>query len=256
MHVTCLFRTATKQRTCALSDTLSARVLLAAHGVDALRRLQPIPKDRRKVPIPAELRESLREVFELIQQAKNDSDIVLDYDDAIQVGAVCGGRCGEKSRPYVITYYPEGDRERGRWFLTLHDTEIEHIGDGGMAEITLYFCASPECRCKFREAEGHCSYCDYVDDPNYGAFTFPEAKSRLAQRGLSGVSEDTSKQDVVAVLGPPDKSGGGIKDPSFGYIWPWITYRRADCQLRFEFNKTGKRIRNVMVMERDWDARK
>ena len=29
MHVTCLFRTATKQRRCALSDTLSARVLLA-----------------------------------------------------------------------------------------------------------------------------------------------------------------------------------------------------------------------------------
>jgi hypothetical protein len=28
MYVTCLFRTATKQRTCALSDTLSARVLL------------------------------------------------------------------------------------------------------------------------------------------------------------------------------------------------------------------------------------
>ena len=32
MDVTCLFRTATKQRRCALSDTLSARVLLAAPG--------------------------------------------------------------------------------------------------------------------------------------------------------------------------------------------------------------------------------
>jgi hypothetical protein len=45
--------------------------------------LQLKPKDRRKVPIPAELRESLREVFELIQQAKYDPDIVLDYDDAL-----------------------------------------------------------------------------------------------------------------------------------------------------------------------------
>ncbi len=35
MHVSCLFRAATKQRTCALSDTLSARVLLAAQCVFA-----------------------------------------------------------------------------------------------------------------------------------------------------------------------------------------------------------------------------
>ena len=77
-----------------------------------MRRLQPKQKDRRKVPIPAELRDSLREVFELIRQAKTDPDIVLDFDDAIQVGAVCGGRYGKKPRPYVLTYYPEGDTER------------------------------------------------------------------------------------------------------------------------------------------------
>ena len=34
MVVTCLFRTATKQRTCALSDTLSARVLLCKVTAD------------------------------------------------------------------------------------------------------------------------------------------------------------------------------------------------------------------------------
>src|SRR5437879_1131098 len=103
-----------------------------------MRRLQPKPKDRRKVAIPAELQDSLQKVFELIQQAKNDPDIVLDYDDAIQVGAVCGGRYGKEPRPYVLTYYPEGDAERGRWLLTLHRTEIEDIGDGRMAEITMY----------------------------------------------------------------------------------------------------------------------
>ena len=37
MDVTCLFRTATKQRTCALSDTLSARVLLGALGLTISR---------------------------------------------------------------------------------------------------------------------------------------------------------------------------------------------------------------------------
>jgi hypothetical protein len=129
-----------------------------------VRRLLPKGKDRRKVSVPSELRESLRDVFELIRREKHDPDIVLDFDDAIQVGAVCGGRYGKKPRPYVLTYYPEGDREHGRWFLTLHRTEIEDIADGCMTEVTMYCCASPGCRCKFREPDDHCFYCDYVDD--------------------------------------------------------------------------------------------
>ena len=48
-----------------------------------MRKLQARPKNRQKVPIPVELRESLREVFELIQRAKHDPDIQLGYDDAI-----------------------------------------------------------------------------------------------------------------------------------------------------------------------------
>lgn len=95
-----------------------------------MRRLQPRPKERRKVAIPAELRESLREVFELIRRAKTDPDIVLDYDDAIQVGAVCGGRYGEKAAsvcsdilsggrcgagPVVSDVAPYRDRGRRGW---------------------------------------------------------------------------------------------------------------------------------------------
>src|SRR5690349_8957665 len=100
-----------------------------------MARLRPRPKERRKVPIPAALRDSLREVHELIRQARYDPDIVLDYDDAIQVGAVCGGRYGQKPRPYVLTYFPEGDGRRGCWYLTLHRKEIEDIGDGRMTEL-------------------------------------------------------------------------------------------------------------------------
>jgi hypothetical protein len=129
-----------------------------------VRRLRPKQKEGSRVPIPAELRDSLREVLELIHQARNDPDIVLDFDDAIQVGAVCGGRYGKKPRPYVLTYYPEGDADRGRWFLTLHRTEVEDIADGHMTEITLHCCTSADCRCKFREADEHCFYCDYVDE--------------------------------------------------------------------------------------------
>lgn len=221
-----------------------------------MRWLLPKPKDRRKVPIPAELRDSLHAVFELIQQAKNDPDIRLDYDDAIQVGAVCGGRYGKKPRSYVLTYYPEGDADRGRWFLTFDRTEIEDIGDGRMAEITLYCCTSPDCRCKFRESDDHCFYCDYADDPNYGTFAFPAAASKLVERGVSGLSENSAKEDVITLLGSPDEFGGGYKQPPLGYIWPWIRYRRPDCQLCFEFNKNNTRIRSITIMEKDWEPGK
>jgi hypothetical protein len=229
------------------------KITVSRNGAKVLRRLLPKPKDRRKVPVPAELRESLHEVFELIQQ---DSHIRLDYDDAIQVGAVCGGRYGKKPRSYVLTYYPEGDVERGRWFLTFDRTEIEDIGDGRMGEITLYCCTSPECRCKFREADDHCFYCDYADDPNYGTLAFPDAAAKLAERGVPGVAENSTKESVAAVLGAPDESGGGTKHPGLGYVWPWIRYRRPDCQLRFEFNKNGTQVRSVTIMEKDWEPGK
>lgn len=125
------------------------------------RRLQPQAKERRKVPIPDELRDSLRDVFQLVQQARHDPDIVLDFGDAIQVGALCGGRYGKKPRPFVFTYYPAGDAERGRWFLTLHRTELEDIGDGRMTELTMYCCTSQDCRSKFREESEYCFFCDY-----------------------------------------------------------------------------------------------
>lgn len=128
-----------------------------------MRRLQPQPKDRRKVPIPSDLRDSMREAFEMIREAKRDPDVVIDFDDAIQVGSICGGKVGTKLRPFEFTYYPEDD-ERGKWYLTLHRTEVEDIGDGHMTDITMYCCKSPDCRTKAREENEHCFYCDYVEE--------------------------------------------------------------------------------------------
>lgn len=129
-----------------------------------MRILKPRSKERRKVQIPHELRDSLHEVFELVREAKRDPDIRLNYGEAIQVGAVCGGKYGKKQRPFVLTYYPEADRDRGRWFLTLHRTEIEDISDGRTTEITMYCCISPDCKCKFREQDDHCFHCDFVEE--------------------------------------------------------------------------------------------
>jgi hypothetical protein len=141
------------------------------------------------MPIPHELRESLREVLDLIKHAKRDPDIDLDYDDAIQVGTVCGGRYRKKARPYVLTYHPEGDTRRGRWFLTLHQTEIEDIADGHMTELAMFCCVSPDCRTKFREADDLCFFCDYDED---------EA-TRLLKTNLEALAKEvTTKEEWVA----------------------------------------------------------
>ena len=215
-----------------------------------MRRLQPKSKDRRKVPIPPELRASLMEVFELIQEAKTDRDIRLDFDDAIQVGVVCGGRYGKKPRPYILTYFPRDDSKRGKWELSLHHTDIEDIGAGRMTEITMHCCTAVDCRCKFREADGHCFYCDYCDDPTFGTFTFPAATEQLKNRGIVDIAENSTRESVLATLGSPNESGGD-EQSSLGYIWPWILFRCADCQVRFEFGPQ-ERIRNVTILEKDW----
>jgi hypothetical protein len=139
----------------------------------AMRRQQTKPKDHRRVPIPDELRDAMREVHEIVEEAENDPDISIDYDDAIQVNGLCGGRCGTKKRPFEFTFYPPGGDKRARWYLTLHPLEIEDIADGVMTDIMMYCCTSPECQMKFREPDETCFFCDYVDNDASGS---PAAK--------------------------------------------------------------------------------
>lgn len=213
-------------------------------------RLQSKAKDRRKVPIPADLRDAIGEVLRLIKEARRDPDVVLDFDDAIQVGPLCGGRYRRKPSRYEIRYRPDDSSDGGCWELDLDDHDIEDIASGWLTEITLHCCRSPECGRKFSKADGHCD-CDYVRDPDFGTFEFPEAQERLQQHGITGISEGSTRDDVLAALGPADAVGGG-EESQYGYIWPWIKYRRSDCQLRFEFGKRGQ-LRNITVMDKDWE---
>jgi len=216
-----------------------------------LRQLRPRTKERRNVSIPDELRESLREAFELIEQAKRSSDVALDFDDAIQAGSVCGGRFGKKRRPYVLTFSPQGGTERDRWFLTLDHTEIEDIADGHMAEISTYCCSPTDCRCKFREADEHCFYCDYTEDETYALMPIAEALERLAGLGINGLTANSTIQDVLAVLGMPDESSKGMKDSALGYVRPWIKYQLSECQVRFGFRK-DQEVEDVTFLPKKW----
>ena len=132
----------------------------------------------------------MREAYEVIEESNRDPDeFPIDFGDAIQVGAICGGRIGSSSIPFEFTYYPDGDSRRGRWFLALHETEIEDIADGVKTELVVYCCTSPECRCKFSKESETCFFCDYEDD----------AETVDKQRRLSELAENVStKKEWVA----------------------------------------------------------
>jgi hypothetical protein len=212
-------------------------------------RLQPKPKVRHRVKLPSDLIDAMREVQRVIDEARRDPHVCIDYGDAIQVGPLCGGR-SQKRRPsrFEFLYRPPGEHD-ARWHLKFFDFDIEDIAGGHVNEMTLYCCTSPNCGFKANTADDHCG-CDYVRDPDFGTFRFPEALEKLKQRGVCGISENSTRDDVIAVLGPPDKTGGDVTVSSL-YIGPWITYHRDDCQLHFAFGKDGS-IENVTVLTKDW----
>jgi hypothetical protein len=210
------------------------------------------PKERRLVPIPDDLRDNMREVYELVQRARRDPDVAIDYDDAIQVGGLCGGRTGERKRPFEFTYRPEGDEKRGRWYLTLHPLEIEDIADGRITEILMYCCTSPDCRCKFREADERCSFCDNVPNPDYAHLPWAKALPRLEASGIRGLSTRATRSDVIGLLGEPQEAGGDVVVSGLR-IRPWIKYHRPKGRVHFEFEPDGT-IHAVTFMPSDWRA--
>lgn len=188
---------------------------------------------------------------DLIRNARQDSDLRLDYGDAIQVGRVCGGRIGKKPRPYVLTYYPEGDADRGRWFLTLHRSEIEQIAEGVIVSLSMYCCTSADCRSAFREADGSCTHCDWEPDPDHAHLGIEAAMPRLHRLGIRDVTLASTVDDVVRSLGQPTESGGGQQHEVLGHLGPWIKYHRPECQLRFEFGRQG-RVAMVTFLPPHW----
>lgn len=214
--------------------------------------LQPKPKERRRIPVPLDLRDGLTEAFQLIKESRSDPDVRIDFDDAIQVGRLCGGKVGDKRRPFEFSYYPEGIT-KARWELAFHPLEIEDIVDGRDTELTLYCCTTPDCEFKSNNANSYC-HCDYVEDPYFGSFSFPVANDKLVHWNLPAFTSSTTRQDIIDVLGPPGAAGEacevhGIKIPV------WIKYYRDDCQVHFQFGRRGQ-LQMVSFMEPDWDPDK
>jgi len=92
---------------------------------------------RKRVDIPAELAADLREVCLFIEENENDREIELDYDDAIQIGSLCGGEIHLRAGVFRFSYHlPSGEI----WDFRLDRGQMESIADRALKafDVTAY----------------------------------------------------------------------------------------------------------------------
>jgi hypothetical protein len=110
----------------------------------------PVPIQRRRatattreevksVPVPEELAVSLKELCEYLDEVESDPDVNLDFDDAIQIGSLCGGRISRKRAMYCFTYrLATGET----WEFTEDKGTLEAIAGGQFRTVRVKATAS------------------------------------------------------------------------------------------------------------------
>ncbi len=144
------------------------------------------PKIKKAIPIPFELRDAFHGVVNLLEEKeRNPDDVNIDFDDAIQIGGLCGGR---NRRGYLDFTWHLGTEPRCKWFFSLHEFEIQNYAHGIVSELQLYMCDTATCMCGSALSEFTCFHCDYVE-------TDPTAL-QMRRRAIS----ITSKEQFVAEM--------------------------------------------------------
>ena len=88
----------------------------------------------RRVEVPIELRTDMQSVCELLDEFADDPDENIDFDDAIQIGSLCGGRIDSRKDRYLFSYYLDsGDV----WTFEVPRTVLDGIADGSIAALTV-----------------------------------------------------------------------------------------------------------------------
>ena len=93
----------------------------------------------KKVPVTEELKNDMKLVCEFLDEFADDPDTNIDFDDAIQIGSLCGGRVNPKTDTYQFTFYlPSG----GYWSFEYKRYMLDDIADGISKTITVDECVS------------------------------------------------------------------------------------------------------------------
>ncbi|MCE3017129.1 MAG: hypothetical protein LW870_14815 [Pirellula sp.] len=87
-----------------------------------------------RVNVTEELRNDMKQVCEYIDEVADDPDENIDFDDAIQIASLCGGRINRKQDLYLFSYYLDnGDV----WQFRVQRTILEAIADGRLQTLNV-----------------------------------------------------------------------------------------------------------------------
>ena len=115
-----------------------------------MRREERKRKERRQVRVPHDLQRFLVDVDRLMRAG--DESTAVESDDLLQSECAYGGLAEEGSDFFGFTYLPE-EGSRVKWELLLSSGEIAALASKETEQLSLWFCASAECRCAFTNAE-------------------------------------------------------------------------------------------------------
>ena len=89
---------------------------------------------RKRVDVTDLFRNDMIEVCEFVAEVENDPDENIDFGDAIQIGALCGGRSNRKKNQFLFSYYdPSGEV----WSFEISRSMMDSVAGGGTRQLTV-----------------------------------------------------------------------------------------------------------------------
>jgi len=76
-------------------------------------------------------------------------------------------------------------------------------------------------------------------------------RSRSFRGSIQGLPSISSRQEVIAHLGSPSESGGGINDPILGEYGAWDRFARPGCVIHVEYRHDADVINKITLMRAD-----
>jgi hypothetical protein len=179
------------------------------------------------VPVPPSLREFMWDVSDRIRAADDSATTVSD--DLLQCEQGYGGL--REGGRFDFVFFPNG---QDRWEFSLLADEIDEIGSGHRNELRVRVNDEPS-----------------ADPWSLGNLDLSQALKKLDSIGVKGLSQNSSRADVIALLGKPGAQGGDEPSPRRRYAEPWVKYWLPQCQVHFVFFRSGK-LRRISIMPVDW----
>jgi hypothetical protein len=84
-----------------------------------------------------------------------------------------------------------------------------------------------------------------------GNLDLPDALKKLEAVGITGLSQTSSRADVIRIMGAPDEERGERRGHGERLAKPWIKYRLPECQVHFTFFGSRK-LSRIAFLPRDW----